>query len=346
MVKKSSGSKHVVLHKKHVARHPKVAKRKLNHVTELEDIRKEVAKVVIGQEEIIDAILRGVLANGHVLIEGVPGVAKTLLIRAIAYTVGCEFSRIQFTVDLLPADITGLTTYTPGKGFETIKGPIFANFIIADEINRAPPKTQSALLEAMQEKQVTIGRDTFQLAPPFFVMANNNPLESSGTYRLPEAQIDRFLFKLKMGYPNMEQEEQIIDTNITIHKFEDFDLKKILAAEKIIDLQKMTKAIGASPQIRKYIVRIVDCTRNPKNYGIKLGKYLDYGGSPRASIALQIAAKADAVLKGQSHVSPQNVKNIAHDVLRHRLLLNYEGQAENIDSDDIIDEILDKVKVP
>jgi MoxR-like ATPase len=312
----------------------------------IEEVKTEVAKIVVGQEEVIEAILRALLANGHVLIEGVPGVAKTLLIRSIAQVAGCSFSRIQFTVDLLPADITGLTTYTPGKGFETIKGPIFANFIIADEINRAPPKTQSALLEAMQERQVTIGRKTYSLDLPFLVMANNNPLESSGTYRLPEAQIDRFLFKLKMGYPTMEEEEKIIDNNITINKFEDFGLKAILSQKKIIDLQELTKRIYSSPQVKKYIVRIVDCTRNPKNYGLKLGNYIDYGGSPRATIALQIAAKADAVLRGQNSVTPQNVKNVAHDVLRHRLLLNYEGQAENIDSDEIIDEILSKVKVP
>jgi len=315
------------------------------HVDYLKDIKTEVAKVFVGHEEVVDAVLRGVLANGHVLIEGVPGVAKTLLIRSIAQTMGCEFSRIQFTVDLLPADITGLTTYTPGKGFETIKGPIFANFIIADEINRAPPKTQSALLEAMQEKQVTIGRDTFKLTPPFFVMANNNPLESSGTYKLPEAQIDRFLFKLKLGYPKMEDEEMIIDKNITVHKFEDFKLKKILSSAKVIELQELTKKLSSGPQIRKYIVRLVDCTRNPKDYNVRLGKYIEYGGSPRATIALQIAAKADAVMRGQSSVTPQNVKNVAHDVLRHRLLLNYEGQAENINSDKIIDEILKKVKV-
>ena len=312
----------------------------------LESIRSEVSKIVVGQEKVVDSILRALLANGHVLIEGVPGVAKTLLIRSIAYVVGCEFSRIQFTVDLLPADITGLTTYTPQKGFETIKGPIFANFIIADEINRAPPKTQSALLEAMQEKQVTIGRDTFKLLPPFFVMANNNPLESSGTYKLPEAQVDRFLFKLDMGYPKVEEEEDIIDQNITIHKFEEFDLKKILSPEKVIFLQGKTKQINSSPQIKKYIVRLVDCTRNPKDYGIKLGRYIEYGGSPRASISLSIAAKADAVIRGQEFITPQNIKNVAHDVLRHRILLNYEGQAENIKTDKIIDEILSKVKVP
>jgi MoxR-like ATPase len=319
---------------------------KSSHVKDIEEIKREVAKVVVGQEEIVDAILRAILAKGHVLIEGVPGIAKTVLIRTISEAVGCKFSRIQFTVDLLPADITGITTYTPGKGFETIKGPIFANFVIADEINRAPPKTQSALLEAMQEKQVTIGSRTFKLEPPFFVMANNNPIESSGTYRLPEAQIDRFLFKLKMGYPKMEEEEKIINQNITVKDFSDFKIRKILSSQKIIKLQKLTDEIESSPQIGKYIVRIVDATRNPKKYGISLGKYIEYGVSPRASIALQMAGKADAVMRGQKKIVPQNIKNVAHDVLRHRILLNYSGQAEGIDPEKIIDMILSRIKVP
>jgi len=313
---------------------------------EFDDIKKEIAKVVVGQDKIVDAVLRALIANGHVLIEGVPGIAKTLLVRSLAETVGCKFSRIQFTVDLLPTDITGITTYTPGKGFETIKGPVFANFIIADEINRAPPKSQSALLEAMQEKQVTIGKNTHKLTPPFFVMANNNPIENTGTYKLPEAQLDRFLFKLIMGYPSNDEEEIIIDTNITTHKFEDFNLKKILSPQKIIKLQKRANEMKASPQLKKYIVRIVEASRNPSQHDIKLGKYIEWGGSPRASIALYIGAKADAILKGQKSVTPQNVKNVAHDALRHRILLNYSGQAENITSDSIIDEILSKIKVP
>ncbi|MBR9704688.1 MoxR family ATPase [Candidatus Pacearchaeota archaeon] len=319
---------------------------KSKYIKDIEDVKNEISKLIVGQDMIIEAIIRAILAKGHVLIEGVPGIAKTVLIRTISQTTGCKFSRIQFTVDLLPADITGITTYTPGKGFETIKGPIFSNFIIADEINRAPPKTQSALLEAMQERQVTIGKNTYKLEPPFFVMANNNPLESSGTYKLPEAQIDRFLFKLKMGYPEIEHEEMIIDKNITTRDFEDFNISKILSPSKILRLQELTRDFRSSPQISKYIVRIVDATRNPKKYNLKLGKYIDYGASPRASIALDIAAKADAVMKGQKIVLPQNIKNISHDVLRHRILLNYEGQVENIDNDKIVDEILSKIKVP
>jgi MoxR-like ATPase len=314
--------------------------------SDLEKIKEEVRKVVVGQDKVVESILRSLLANGHVLIEGVPGTAKTILIRAIAESSGCKFSRIQFTVDLLPADISGITTFTPGKGFETIKGPVFANFVIADEINRAPPKTQSALLEAMQEKQVTIGKNTYKLEPPFFVMANHNPIESSGTYKLPEAQIDRFLFKLKMGYPTNEQEEMIIDQNVTIKKFEEYEIKPVISPSKIKRMQKFTKEIKMSPSVKKYIVRIVEATRNPKDQGISLGKYIEWGGSPRASISLGIGSKADAALRGETAVTPQNVKNVAHDVLRHRIILNYAGQAEGIDTDKIIDEILAKVKIP
>ncbi len=315
-------------------------------ISDIKKIKKEVGKVIVGQDKIIESILRAIMADGHVLIEGIPGIAKTLLIKTIAKASGCKSSRIQFTVDLLPADITGITTYNPKKGFETIKGPIFANFIIADEINRSPPKTQSALLEAMQEKQVTIGRKTYFLEKPFFVMANNNPIESSGTYKLPEAQIDRFLFKLKMEYPTLEEEEEIIEKNITIKNFEDYKLNPIISPTKIKEMQEITKKIIISPQIKKYITNIVNATRNSSKYKIELGKYIEWGSSPRASISLGIAAKADAILKGQKAVTPQNIKNVAYDCLRHRILLNYSGQAENINTDKIIEEILQNIKIP
>ncbi len=239
-------------------------------------VKKEVGKIIVGHQEIVDGVLRGILANGHVLIEGVPGIAKTLLIRTLAVAIGCEFSRIQFTVDLLPSDILGLTTYTPGKGFSTVKGPIFANFIIADEINRAPSKTQSALLEAMQERQVTIGKRTFPLPKPFFVMANNNPLESSGTYSLPEAQIDRFLFKLKMRYTSLDDEKIILDQNITIYEFEDFKINKVVNASIINKMQEETRNVKASDKLKDYIIRIVAATRNPDIYCIYLVKYFDW----------------------------------------------------------------------
>jgi MoxR-like ATPase len=312
---------------------------------EFKQIKEEVAKAVVGQEEALDGILRGILSNGHVLVEGVPGIAKTLLIRSLAQTTGCKFSRVQFTVDLLPTDITGITTYTPGKGFSTIKGPVFTNFLIADEINRASPKTQSALLEAMQERQVTIGTKTHKLEGPFFVMANNNPLESSGTYPLPEAQIDRFLFKIKMGYVSRKEEKLILDRNISMRDFKDFGVQKVVNAAKIKKMQEETRNLKASDKLKDYITRIVDATRNPKKYGIKSGRYIEWGGSPRAAIGLYIGAKADAYLMGDKYVGPKNVRNIAKDVLRHRLILNYAGEAEKFDTDKIIDEILNKVSV-
>ena len=314
---------------------------------EIAELRKEVSKIIVGQDNVIDGIIRAFLANGHVLIEGVPGIAKTLLIRTIAVASGCDFSRIQFTVDLLPTDITGVTIYDEGrKEFTTVKGPIFSNFIIADEINRAPPKSQSALLEAMQEKQVTIGKKTHSLPSPFFVMANNNPIENSGTYPLPEAQIDRFLFKIKMVYTSPEEEEKIIDQNVTINRFQDFDLKPVISPAKILKMQEATKKIQASDKIKKYVVRLITATRKPKDYDIRNGKYIEWGCSPRASIGLIIAAKADALMKGSTYITPQNVKNVIKDVLRHRIILNYQGQAENIDSDVIIDEVLKKVPLP
>ncbi|MCK4520936.1 MAG: MoxR family ATPase [Nanoarchaeota archaeon] len=317
-----------------------------DYQTTLIKIKKEISKVIVGQEKMIDGLLKGLLSNGHVLIEGVPGIAKTLLIRALASASGCKFSRIQFTVDLLPTDITGITAYNKEKGFYIVKGPIFGNFIIADEINRAPPKTQSALLEAMQERQTTIGKKTFPMFDPFFVMANNNPIESSGVYPLPEAQIDRFLFKLYMEYPTNKESKEIIERNITLQKFEDFNIKPVITPSKIIEMQEYTKSIKHSDKIKDYIVELVDATRNPKKYNIRLGKYIRWGASPRANIGLFIAAKADAVCNGNSFIRPQNIKNIAHDVLRHRILLNYSGQAEEIKTDDIITEILSKVSVP
>lgn len=312
----------------------------------LEAIKKEVAKVVVGQSGVVDGFLRGILSNGHVLVEGVPGIAKTLLVRALAMATGCSFSRIQFTVDLLPADITGITTFDKEKGFEIIKGPIFANFVIADEVNRAPPKTQSALLEAMQERQTTIGRKTFPMPEPFFVMATQNPIESGGTYKLPEAQVDRFLFKIMMGYPGEEEERQILKTNMTLYRFEEHDLGAASNPKILTTMQDHTKKVFMTEKIERYIVQIVAATRNPKELNLKAGKYIEYGCSPRASIGLFIAAKADAVLHGNEFVTPQNVKNVAYDVLRHRLILNYEGQAEGITGEQVIEELLGKIKVP
>ena len=308
----------------------------------ISQIKKEVAKVVVGQEKVINGFICAILCDGHVLLEGVPGIAKTLIVKTLAKVSGCNSKRIQFTVDLLPSDILGITTYTPEKGFETIKGPIFANFIIADEINRSPPKTQSALIEAMQEKQVTIGKETFKLPLPFFVMANNNPLETSGVYSLPEAQIDRFLFKLLIEYPKNEEEKKIMENNITLKKFEDFHINAILSPEKIIEMQKITKNIYTDKKVKDYIVRIIDKTRK-KDF--EHGKYIEWGGSPRANIGLFIASKAWALMNGRNYVIPEDVKDIAHYVLRHRLILNYKAKAEKIDSDTIINEILEMIDI-
>ena len=313
---------------------------------EFNKIKKEIAKIVVGQEEAVNGLLRALLANGHVLVEGIPGIAKTLLIKALSVTTGCSVKRVQFTVDLLPTDIVGITTYHEKKGFYTIKGPIFANFVIADEINRAPPKTQSALLEAMQERQTTIGRETFPMMKPFFVMATQNPIETAGVYPLPAAQVDRFLFWMNMDYPNKGEEEEILRTNVELKKFEEYKIKPIINPKKIIELQGYAKEIYINKAIEKYIVEIVNATRHPEKYGVRMGRYLEWGGSPRASIGLYIASKTDALIRGSNFVTPQNVKNVAHDVLRHRLILNYEGEAENIKSDDIISEILSKVPVP
>ncbi len=321
-------------------------KKVLLYQKDLAKVKEEVSKIVVGQGKILKGLLRAIVANGHVLVEGVPGVAKTLMIRSLAESTGCKFNRIQFTVDLLPTDIVGITTYDQRKGFTTVKGPIFANFVIADEINRAPPKTQSALLEAMGEHQATISKKTYKLDQPFFVMATQNTIESSGTYPLPEAQVDRFLFNLLLDYPDIEEEREILKKNISIHKLEDFNLKPVMSASKIVQIQKLVKKIFLNENVEKYIVRIVNATRNPDKYNLKFGKYIELGGSPRASIYLFIAAKAEALLCGDSYVKPQHVKNIAHDVLRHRIRLNYEAQAEGITTNQVIDEILKKVPVP
>ena len=311
---------------------------------ELDIIKHEIQKVIVGQEEIIDKLLISLLANGHVLLEGVPGLAKTLLIRSLAETLNVKFHRIQFTPDLLPADITGTKIYDhKNSSFTTKKGPIFANFILADEINRAPPKVQSALLEAMQEKQVTISGETFFLELPFFVLATQNPLETEGTYQLPEAQVDRFMFKLLIGYPDIKEEREIIKHNTQNISF---SLKKIMPADTIMKIQEFTRDIYADEKIEQYVTEIVDATRYPEKYELEINGYIDYGASPRASIWLILAAKANALLNSRGYVIPEDIQQIAYDVLRHRVLLSYEAEAEDMTSDDIIKLILNKVKVP
>ncbi|MBU3913741.1 MAG: MoxR family ATPase [Nanoarchaeota archaeon] len=306
-------------------------------------MKKEISKIVIGQEEVVDGLICAILCDGHVLIEGVPGIAKTLLIRALADVSGCSSKRVQFTVDLLPTDLSGITSYTPGKGFEIIKGPIFTNFIIADEINRSPPKTQSALLEAMQEKQVTIGKTTFKLPIPFFVMANENPLEQSGVYPLPEAQVDRFLFKLIMTYPKIDDEEKIMEDNITLSKFEDFCIKGVTSPAEILKMQSLTKRVYSSKKIKSYILKIVDITR-AKDF--EHGSCIAWGASPRATIGLYIASKARALMNGRNFVIPKDVRDVAYSVLRHRLMLTYKAKVGGISSDNIVSGILSKLRAP
>lgn len=309
----------------------------------IKKLKQEIRKIIIGQDKVVDGLIRALICNGHVILEGVPGTAKTLLIKTLGKVSECEVKRIQFTVDLLPTDIIGITIYKEKKGFKMIKGPIFGNFIIADEINRAPPKTQSALLEAMQERQVTIGRETFILPKPFFVMATKNPIESAGVYSLPEAQLDRFLFRLLINYPKNEEEKLIMKQNADLRDFCDFDLKQVLSKEEIIKMQKIVKKVYLSKDIEDYIIKIVDCTRNKKN---KYSKFIEWGASPRASIALFIASKSEALMNGRNFVVPEDVRKVALDVLGHRIVLSYEAEADGISSEKLIEEMLKDIIFP
>ncbi len=307
-------------------------------------LSEEIKKVIVGQDSVINKVIIALIANGHILLEGVPGLAKTLLIRTLAQSISADFCRLQFTPDLLPADIMGTKIYNAKTGlFITKKGPIFSNFILADEINRAPPKVQSALLEAMQEHQVTISGDTFKLDTPFLVMATQNPLETEGTYRLPEAQIDRFMFKILISYPSKDQEKEIIQRNTQGNEIK---VKTILSTSKLLGIQKFNYLIYADKKIEDYVTSLVDITRNPNDYGLNVDNHIELGASPRASLWLILAAKANALLNGRGYVIPEDVQEIAPDVLRHRIVLSYDAEAEGIDADDIIEKILDKVKIP
>lgn len=310
----------------------------------LENIRNEISKTIVGQEEVVKKFLIGLVADGHILIEGVPGLAKTLLVKTLSDTIEADFVRLQFTPDLLPADIIGTKIYEHKKNnFKVLKGPIFSNFVLADEINRAAAKVQSALLEAMQEKQVSIQGETFKIEKPFLVLATQNPIESEGTYKLPEAQIDRFMFKILIGYPDIEEEQEIIERfteNLSLKT------KKVTTSSKIIEIQKFNREIYADKKIKKYVAKIVDATRNPEKYNIEIKDQLEFGASPRASLWLILAAKANAMLNGRGYVKPEDVQEIAYDVLRHRIILTYEAEAEEITTDDIIKKVLSKVKVP
>lgn len=311
----------------------------------IERLLDETSKVIIGQRYMLERLLIGLLAQGHILLEGLPGLAKTLAINTLSKAIHAKFHRIQFTPDLLPADIVGTMIYNPAKSeFSVRKGPVFANFVLADEINRAPAKVQSALLEAMQERQVTIGEHSYKLPEPFLVLATQNPIEQEGTYPLPEAQTDRFMLKAKITYPDKEEERQIIRLNI----HGDFtQVQQVATVEDILQARKTVKQVYMDERIEQYIVNIVFATREPKEHGLKdMAPLISYGGSPRASINLAMASKAHAYLKRRGYVTPEDVRAICKDVMRHRIGLTYEAQAENITQEDIVDKILNTLQVP
>jgi MoxR-like ATPase len=308
-------------------------------------IRTEILKVIVGQEKLIDGLLLALLCNNHVLIEGVPGLAKTLSVTTLANMIQATFQRIQFTPDLLPADVVGTLIYNPKTGdFKTKKGPIFANIVLADEINRAPAKVQSALLEAMQERQVTIGDESFKLDDPFLVMATQNPIEQEGTYPLPEAQVDRFMFKLKITYPSKNDELQILKK--MARSAAAVEVNPVISPEDIKRLRELSDEIYMDEKIEEYIVNIVEATRKPEKYKLDIRQLIRYGASPRATIFLAMASKANALLEGRGYVTPQDVKTVALNVLRHRVIITYEAEAEEKTSEDIIAQILETVDVP
>jgi MoxR-like ATPase len=310
----------------------------------LQTVRERVGQVVVGQEILVERLLLALLCNGHVLLEGVPGVAKTLTVNCLAKAIHAQFSRIQFTPDLLPGDLTGTLVYDPREhSFTAEKGPIFANLLLADEINRAPAKVQSALLEAMQEKQVTLGKETFDLPNPFLVLATQNPIEQEGTYALPEAQVDRFMFKLKVGYPSMDEEHIVMQRMAKTEPM--LDIEPVLTIEELMEMRSTLASVFIDEKVERYILRLVDATRHPQNYDLDLARYLRFGASPRASIYLSLASRGHALMQQRDYVIPQDVKDVAHDILRHRMAISYRAEAESITSDDLLDQILSKVPV-
>lgn len=308
-------------------------------------LKAEIGKVIVGQDYLIDRLIIGMLANGHVLLEGVPGLAKTLTVNTLAAAMETAFQRIQFTPDLLPADLIGTLIYNPKDSeFITKKGPVFSNIILADEINRAPAKVQSALLEAMQEHQVTIGDQTFKLPEPFLVMATENPIEQEGTYPLPEAQVDRFMLKLKINYPTRDEERTILER--MAHTKTEIQVNPVINPQAILDARKAVDEVYVDDKIKEYILDIVFATREPAKYNLDIEEYLKYGASPRATLALTLGARAHAFMQGRGYVTPQDVKSIAPDILRHRILLSYEAEAEELTSEDLIEKLLSEIPVP
>ena len=325
-----------------IARIDEKVKRESEFLTRLTD---EVRKVIVGQQYLIDRLLIGLLANGHILLEGVPGLAKSMSVMVLSRAIATRYRRIQFTPDLLPADLIGTLVYNPKSGeFTTKKGPIFANMILADEINRAPAKVQSALLEAMQERQVTIGATTYPLEEPFLILATQNPIEHEGTYPLPEAQVDRFMLKLNIDYPNREEEREIVERMAVVGK--EIKVEPVVGPEDILKARQTVNEIYIDQKIKEYILDLVFATREPKSHGLDLENLIQYGASPRASIYLTVAAKAHAFLSGRGYVVPQDVKSIGMDVLRHRVIVTYEAEAEEMTSEQILERIFDEVPVP
>jgi MoxR-like ATPase len=307
--------------------------------------REEIGRVIVGQKDMIDRLFIALLADGHIILEGLPGLAKTLAVNSLAKVVQCDFKRIQFTPDLLPADLIGTNIYNPKEGtFSVNKGPIFTNILLADEINRAPAKVQSALLEVMQEKQVTISTTTFKVGAPFLVLATQNPIEHEGTYPLPEAQTDRFMMKVQIDYPSVHEEKEILARMATLGSLP--AVKPVLTGEEILKAREIVNQVYIDEKVTDYLLKIVFATRHPKEYGIEADHLIMYGASPRASIGMTIAAKAHAFLSGRAYVTPHDIKQLGHDLLRHRIRRTYEAEAEEISSDDIIDRIFAAIPVP
>jgi MoxR-like ATPase len=323
----------------------KIKDQVLRYSEQIDRVKAEVRKVLVGQDVMLSRLLIALLTGGHVLLEGVPGLAKTTAIKALAAAIHCKFNRIQFTPDLLPADLIGTLIYNPREGaFSTRKGPIFANLILADEINRAPSKVQSALLEAMQERQVTIGDESFALDDPFLVLATQNPIEQEGTYPLPEAQVDRFMLKVVVGYPSKSDERKVVDSVLDDLRRE---VQPVLDPTQLGDMRQTAASIYMDDKVKDYVLDVVSATRHPEEYRLKdLQPLIEYGASPRASINLCLAARANAFLVGRGYVTPQDVKDVAFDILRHRVILTYEAEAEEMTSDDVVRKVLESVPVP
>jgi MoxR-like ATPase len=313
--------------------------------TKINEIKKEIQKVIVGHSELVDSLLIGLLTNGHILVEGVPGLAKTTAINAIAKSLGLDFKRIQFTPDLLPSDVTGTEVYSPKTGeFSIKKGPVFTNLLLADEINRAPAKVQAALLEVMQERQITLADETFKAPDPFLVMATQNPVESEGAYRLPEAQLDRFMMKVNVGYNTLEEEMQIVD-RVAISGFE--EIKQVATIDDITNIKNNLQKIHVDQAIKKYMTQIIFASRYPMEYGVQsIADYIEFGASPRASIDLYKASVANAMLRGNDYVTPLDISYVVSSILRHRIILNYKAQANNITTDYIVKEIMLNIKNP